>query len=86
MTASRGTGLIGIATAKKIGNAPQRNRAKRRFREVLRSLPECLDSRLDYVVVVLAASTDAKLDQIRTQLADLARELNNRWEKDLESS
>ncbi|MFY9233557.1 MAG: ribonuclease P protein component [Fimbriimonadaceae bacterium] len=86
LTALPGTGLIGIATSKKIGNAPQRNKAKRRFREVFRTLAEKLDPSMDYIAVAFPESADVKLDEIRSELARQLGDVNSRWASELESS
>ena len=86
LTALPGEGFVGVATSKKIGNKPQRNRAKRRFREVLRELEDRLDPRLDYVVMALPSSTEAKLEEISSDLRSLVGSINERWAAELESS
>jgi ribonuclease P protein component len=86
LTALPGTGYIGIATSKKIGNNPQRNRAKRRFREVLRELRERLNPCLDYVVIALPSSTEARLTEISAKLRSMIENVNERWAAESESS
>jgi ribonuclease P protein component len=86
LTALPGDGLLGIATSKKIGNKPQRNRAKRRFREVLRELRSELHPQLDYVVVALPSSTEALLPEINDDVRSLIEDLNKRWAAESESS
>jgi ribonuclease P protein component len=86
LTALPGDGLLGIATSKKIGNKPQRNRAKRRFREVLRELRPELHPKLDYVVVALPSSTEALLPEINDDVRRLIEDLNKRWAAESESS
>ena len=84
LTALPGTGLIGIATSKKIGNTPQRNKAKRRFREVLRKVAEAAPT-MDYIVVVLPSERGAGLDEIEADVRKLVAGLNERWAAELES-
>jgi len=80
-----GTGLIGIATSKKIGTKPQRNRAKRRFREAIRQQPQILNPRLDIVVVVTEAGSGATFDRIREEVKALFGKAIERWAEELES-
>jgi ribonuclease P protein component len=64
---------LGVSAAKSIGNAVQRNRAKRRLREVLRSyLPEIV-SGWDVVVIARPEAVDAKWDMLRSAIRDLLR-------------
>ena len=86
MTALPGAGFVGIATSKKIGNKPQRNHAKRRFREVLRSLREELQPQLDYVLVALPSSTEAALAEIEGDVRSLIQDVNKRWAGESDST
>lgn len=62
---------LGVSASKSIGNAVQRNRAKRRLREVLRShLPEIV-SGWDVVVIARPEAVDAKWDLLRSAILDL---------------
>lgn len=81
-----GSGLVGIATAKKIGDRPARNRAKRRVREAVRLLSDPHDLRLDYVVVVSPAAANAPFSQIQEELARLVPGAKERWAEELGSS
>jgi ribonuclease P protein component len=81
-----GQGKIGVSTAKKIGSHARRNRVKRRFREAIRTQPDMLDRRLDYVVVVNAGSADAPFEPVKSELRALFGKINDRWAGDLECS
>ena len=81
LMALSGTGLVGFATSKKIGNTPQRNRAKRRARESWRSL-EHRASNLDYVVLVTPLGATAPLDTLRQELGTHLEAMNRRWAAD----
>jgi ribonuclease P protein component len=80
-----GTGLLGIATSKKIGSKPPRNRAKRRFREAIRT-QNLVDSALDYVLVVQTSGADAPFERIQEEMRRLFQEAGKRWASELESS
>ncbi len=81
-----GTGLVGIAVAKKIGSKPRRNHVKRRFRAVLSGAHGLLDSRLDYVLVVNAEGATATFSGIDAEVRSLLIKVRDRWESELESS
>lgn len=81
-----GSGLVGIAVSKKIGNRPQRNRAKRRFREAIRTQPELLNPRMDMVVSVMQSGASAPFEVIRADLKTIISKANERWASDLECS
>lgn len=81
-----GTGLVGIATAKKIGGKPQRNRARRRFREAVRLQSEIVRPAFDFVIVVNQTGADAPFERIQEEVRRLFGEAVNRWADELESS
>lgn len=74
-----GEGRIGIATSKKIGAKPLRNRAKRRVREGLLRNESRVDGNLDYVVVVTPQGAAAPFDAIVGELAELLDAMDRRW-------
>lgn len=63
---------IGITTSKKIGNAVQRNRARRVIREALRQLyPEFKSKHYDIVLVARTKTVYRSSDDIREVMRDL---------------
>lgn len=74
-----GTGQIGWATAKAIGEKPLRNRAKRRFREALRTQDYCIPDNLDFVVMIALSGAKAPFEEIRRDLEAVLGEVTRRW-------
>lgn len=81
-----GTGLVGIATSKKIGGKPQRNHAKRRIRAAVQLNPEPPDARFDFVLVVSPGAVNAPFGRIQEEVRRLFAEGVGRWAEELESS
>jgi ribonuclease P protein component len=81
-----GTGLVGIATAKKIGSKPERNRAKRRIREAIRLETHSPDLRFDFVIIVSVQGAAAPFVRIQEEIRTLLSLAVERWEENLESS
>lgn len=81
-----GEGLVGFAIAKRIGNRPHRNRAKRRFREALRTQPELLEIRLDCVFIVGETGAAAPFERIQSEVRALMGKARERWASDSASS
>ncbi|HMS53810.1 MAG TPA: ribonuclease P protein component [Fimbriimonadaceae bacterium] len=81
-----GDGRLGIATSKKIGNKPDRNRCKRRIREAFKAQPTRPHFGLDIVVVAFEASANAPFQQIANEVSRLTSELEKRWANELASS
>jgi ribonuclease P protein component len=81
-----GSGLIGIATSKKIGGKPQRNRVKRRYREALMANQNIIDQSLDAVVIVSPKAANATLPQLRSDVAVLLDRIKARWAAESECS
>jgi ribonuclease P protein component len=50
---------FGIVASKKVGNAVKRNRARRRYREIIRKADEHLHQGYDVVIVVKKVATEA---------------------------
>jgi ribonuclease P protein component len=59
---------FGISTGRRLGGAVQRNRLRRRLREVLRQAPNETGHGWDILIVARPASTSATFDDIRATL------------------
>jgi ribonuclease P protein component len=59
---------LGITASKKLGNAVQRNRARRLIAEAYRLIEDELPSGLDIVVVARNRAVGAKMQAVRTSL------------------
>lgn len=59
------TNRLGITVTKKIGNAVQRNRARRLLQEAYRLLEERLPMGMDIVLVARKRTVDAKMQMVR---------------------
>ena len=69
-----GTTRIGISAARSLGNAVQRNRAKRRLREALREcLPE-IPAGWDIIVIARPEIVDAEWTRIRNGIRKLLKQ------------
>jgi len=64
---------VGIAAGRSVGNAVQRNRAKRVLREALRPILPMLASGWDLVLIARPGLVPASLDQIRAAIQSLLR-------------
>jgi ribonuclease P protein component len=62
---------FGISTGRRLGGAVQRNRLRRRLREVLRRVPNDSGHGWDVLIVVRPAAVDASFDELRTALERL---------------
>jgi ribonuclease P protein component len=70
----RGTTRIGISAARSLGNAVQRNRAKRRLREALREcLPEIAGG-WDIVVIARPEIVDTEWPHVRNAIRKLLKQ------------
>ncbi|MCO5297772.1 MAG: ribonuclease P protein component [Fimbriimonadaceae bacterium] len=74
-----GEGRCGIATSKKIGSKPLRNRAKRRFRESLRRNDPHVNGNLDYVLIVTPQGAGAAFEAIVGELRTMLEAMDRRW-------
>lgn len=61
-----GSGLLGIATARAIGEKPQRNRQRRRIRESIRLLDLCTNS-WDIIIFAKPSITHATFEEIQEE-------------------
>lgn len=75
-----GKGRIGIATSKKIGSKPLRNRAKRRFREALLHSDQHVNGNLDYVLIVTPQGANAGFEAIAGDVREMLGAMDRRWE------
>ena len=78
LLALTGTGLVGFATSKKIGNTPQRNRAKRRARACWRAY-STRRSNLDYIVLVTPQGAEAPFETLKNELGAHLDAMHRRW-------
>lgn len=63
-----GVNRLGITTTKKIGNAVERNRARRVIKEAYRLSEEQMPKGFDIVIVARKKATFAKMQQVRQSL------------------
>jgi RNase P protein component len=77
-----GSGLVGFATSRQIGNRPRRNRERRRAAEAMRGIAS---EGLDLTVTVKPAAREQSLEQLREELRNLVMEVRSRWEGGSES-
>jgi ribonuclease P protein component len=81
-----GTGLIGIATSRKIGSRPRRNHAKRRLREAIFLQRSRLDPAMDYVFVIGSSNLALSWPDLTRELTVLIEEGAKRWAEGSASS
>ncbi len=62
---------FGISTGRRLGGAVQRNRVRRRIREILRRLPNDTGHGWDILVVARPPAVDATYDELRASLERL---------------
>ena len=63
-----GYNRLGITTSKKIGNAVERNRAKRIIKEAYRLLEDSLPKGYDYVLVARRKTVYSKMQEVKSSL------------------
>ena len=66
---------FGISTGRRLGGAVQRNRVRRRIREILRRSPNESGHGWDLLIVARPASVDASFDDLRTALERLVDDI-----------
>lgn len=64
---------IGISTSKKLGKAVQRNRVRRRIREIVRAELPGWKPGFDAVIAARAPASEAEFSELRDALQELAR-------------
>ena len=62
---------FGISTGRRLGGAVQRNRVRRRVREILRRCPNDTGHGWDILIVVRPPAVDASYDELRAALERL---------------
>lgn len=77
----KGTGLLGVATPKKLGCSPKRNRLKRRLREAVR-LSGASREGLDVVIIGVLAAAEAPFEELKRDLSEAFGKLRKRWENE----
>jgi ribonuclease P protein component len=74
-----GPARIGFTLSKKVGNAVERNRMRRRLREVVRlSSPEKLHAGYDYVLIGRRGALSLPFERIRTDFDGALSRLKSR--------
>jgi ribonuclease P protein component len=68
---------FGISTGRRLGGAVQRNRVRRRVREILRHAPNETGHGWDILIVARPASVSATFDELRTTLERLLDAIRN---------
>lgn len=64
---------VGVSAGKTVGNAVQRNRAKRILRAAMHALLPDLEAGTDLLLIARAPLTDSSLDETRSALTNLLR-------------
>ena len=68
---------FGISTGRRLGGAVQRNRVRRRLREILRRMPNDTGQGWDILIVARPAALDASFHDLRTALERLLRSVRS---------
>lgn len=74
-----GSGLIGVATAKRIGCTPQRNRVKRRLKEAIRSHRSPVLSTVDSVWIASAMDVEPTMTELRNAVGSVIEKISGAW-------
>ena len=64
---------VGFTVSKKVGNSPERNRVRRRLREMVRLSPDAMRQGYDYVLIGRRTALDLPFDRL---IEDFARALS----------
>lgn len=67
---------IGLITSKRVGGAVDRNKTRRRLREMIRAVLPSISPGLDVVVVAKSPAASASFDELRAEWLILARRLS----------
>jgi len=67
---------IGLVTSKRVGGAVDRNKTRRRLREMIRAVLPTIAPGLDIVVVAKSSAASASFDELRAEWLLLARRLS----------
>ena len=67
---------IGLVTSKRVGGAVDRNKTRRRLREIVRAVLPSIPPGLDVVVVAKSSAASATFDELRAEWLLLARRLS----------
>lgn len=73
-----GPGRLGIVASRKVGNAVQRNRAKRLVREAFRLHPAALGGSYDLVVIVRPSIAEAHLRDLEAEVVGVVSLISKR--------
>ena len=57
---------VGFTVSKKVGNSPERNRVRRRLREMVRLSPDAMRQGYDYVLIGRRAALDMPFERLVT--------------------
>ena len=73
-----GHSRMAVVASRKVGNAVQRNRIRRRAKELFRRNKELLDSSLDLLIIAKKEGAEASWDDLRRRFLDALRSLPGR--------
>jgi ribonuclease P protein component len=76
---------LGMSVARKIGNAPQRNRLRRLFREAFRLTKHDLPAGLDLIIVPRSSNEPALMD-LQRSLKHIVTQLSHRLAREAKKS
>ena len=80
-----GHARLGLSVSKKVGNAVDRNRVKRRLRDAFRHLQHQLPGSYDLVITVQPHDVRSRPD-CRTLLQHAAEKLHRKWTQSIENT